>query len=123
MYLQDSWSLIYIYLVNSERQDESLADWWGDVDLVALNEFLGFLSQVRKVEHFIQIAVFVGDHVKHYMAVVLVGVDMVENHQGIGVELGGHSLPSLLVDQVDQRLKNDQGDHQRECKKFDCCQS
>lgn len=57
------------------------------------------------------------------MAVVLVGVDVVENHQGIGVELGGYSLPSLLVDQVDQRLKNDQGDHQRECKKFDCCQS
>lgn len=57
------------------------------------------------------------------MAVILVGVDVVENHQGIGVELGGYSLPSLLVDQVDQRLKNDQGDHQRECKKFDCCQS
>lgn len=47
MHLQGSWSLINIYLVNSERQDKSLADWWGEVDLVGLNEFMRFLSQVH----------------------------------------------------------------------------
>ena len=49
MYLQDRCGVLstYIYLVNCERQDESLADWWGEVDVVALNEFMGFLSQVR----------------------------------------------------------------------------
>lgn len=47
MYLQDRVGVLSIYTLSTERLDKSLADWWGEVDLVALNELMGFLSQVR----------------------------------------------------------------------------
>lgn len=92
------------YLVGVERQDEPLADRWGE-DLVGLDEFAGLLPHVLDVEHVVQVAVLVGDEVEHQVAVGLVRVDVVKNHQGVAVETSGHRLSCFSVDDVEQSLR------------------
>lgn len=95
------------YLVDVERQDEPLADWRGE-GLVGLGEFAGLLPHVLDVEHVVQVAVLVGDEVEHQVAVVLIRVDVVKNHQGVAVETSGHRLSCFSVDDVEQSLQRDE---------------
>lgn len=62
-----------------ERQDESLTNRWRKF-LVFLDEGTGVLFHVVKVEHVVQVAVLVGDHVEDHVAVLLVGVDVMEDN-------------------------------------------
>ena len=91
------------HLVGAERQHESLAGRWREA-LAALGEAAGFLFHVLHVEHVVQAAVFVADHVEHQVVVVLVGVDVVEDHQGVAIETGLNRPARLSVDDVKQRL-------------------
>ena len=86
-----------------ERQDEPLADRWREA-FVGLDEAVGLLCHVLDVEHVVQVAVLVGDQVKHHVAVGLVRVDVVKNHQGVAIETSGHCLARLSVDDVEQSL-------------------
>lgn len=95
---------VQVYLVDVERQNESLTNRWREV-LVGLDEGVGVLCHVVEVEHVIQVAVLVGDQVKHHVAVLLVGVDVMENHQSVTIVTGGHSLSCLSVDDVKQSLE------------------
>lgn len=68
---------------------------------------LEVLVQVGQVEELIEAAVLIGDDVKHNTAILLIGVDMVEDHHGVCVELGWHRLPGPLVDDMNVSLKED----------------
>lgn len=91
------------YLVDVERHDKPLADWRAEF-LVGLHEVAGVLSHVPDVEHIVQAAVLIGDHVEHHVSVLLIGVNVVENHQGVPVVTSGYCLSRLPVDDVEQRL-------------------
>lgn len=94
----------WFYLVDVQRQDESLADRRGEL-LVGLDEVVRFLGHVVEVEHVVQVAVIVGDDVEHDVVVVFVGVDVMENHQSIGSVAKRFNLSCLYVDDVKERLK------------------
>lgn len=63
------------------------------------------LVQVGQIEELVEAAVLIGDDIKQEAAVLLVGVDVVEDHHGVRVELDGQGLPSPLVNDVDVSLK------------------
>lgn len=94
---------MWLHLAGVERQDEPLAHRRRAV-LVALHQGLALLPHVAQVEHVVQVAVAVGDQVEDHVAVGLVGVDVVEDHQWVAVETGGDGLPRLLVNDVKQSL-------------------
>lgn len=83
-----------------------MANGWGEL-LVCLNEAVGFLSYVVEVEHVIQVAVLVGDDVKHHMPIFLIGIDVMENHQSITIKAGGHRFSCLFIDDVKQSLERE----------------
>lgn len=60
--------------------------------------------EVLDVEHVIEAAVAVADHVKHQVAILLVRVDVVEDYQGVAVEAGRQCLARRPVDHVEQGL-------------------
>lgn len=101
-------SSVDLYLRDVERQDKPLADRRREAG-VGLDEALGRLSQVADVEHVVQVSVPIGDQVKHHVVVLLVRVDVMEDHQGVAVETGRNHLPCLSVDEVKQGLKERRG--------------
>lgn len=96
--------LHYLYLVDVQREDKPLADWWGEA-LVGLDEGVCVLSDIPDVEHVVEAAVAVGDQVAHQLAAVLVCVDVVENYQRVPVETGGDGLSCRSVDDVKEGLE------------------
>lgn len=76
---------------------------------MGLDEVAGVFFQVLEIEHVVQVAVFVADQVKHHMAVVLVGIDVVENHQGISIKVGRDDLSCLFIDDMKQSLEKKKG--------------
>lgn len=89
--------------VSIDRDDESLTDWWTE-SLTPLKEFLHALLHGLYIEKVIETVVFIRDQVKQYMAILLIGVDVMENHKGIPIELSVHCHPCLPVDYVEQSL-------------------
>lgn len=89
--------------VSIDRDDKSLTDWWRKI-LTHLGECLCILLHVINVEKVIETAVFICDQVKHHMAILLVGIDVMENHKCIPIELSFHHNPCLPVDYVEQSL-------------------
>lgn len=92
------------YLVNIEWQDEPLADGRGKGVFVGFDEAADLLPEVLDVEHVIEAAVAVADHVKHQVAILLEGVNVVEDYQGVTVEAGRQCLACCPVDNVEQGL-------------------
>ncbi len=90
--------------MDAERQDEPLAHGRTEA-LVGLDEAARLLSHVLDVEHVVQVAVFVADEVKHHVAIRLICIDVVENHQGVTIETSGHGLSCVSVDDVKNGLK------------------
>lgn len=95
------------YLVYVERKDKPLACWSREV-LVGLYKLCDILLHVVYVEHIVQIAVLVCNQVKDDMAIILISIDVMEDHKWVCVELCFHSFPSLPIDQMDQCLCGDQ---------------
>lgn len=89
-----------LYLVNSNGQDKSLTDWRRE-DFVVFDKLICVLSHVFNVEHVVQVTVFVRDQIKYNMAVFLKGIYVVEHYKRISIELCGHCLSSLPVDQIE----------------------
>lgn len=92
------------YLLDAERQDEPLAEGRGEL-LVGVDEVVRLVCHVVKVEHVVQVAVLVGDDVEHHVAVLLVGIDVMEDHQSISVVLKGCCFPRLYIDDMKERLQ------------------
>lgn len=89
--------------VSIDRDDKSLTDWWRK-SFTLLSECLGVLCHVVYVEQVIETVVFICDQVKHHMAVLLIGIDVMENHKCIRIELSFYRNPCLPVDYVEQSL-------------------
>lgn len=89
--------------VSVDRDDESLTDWWRK-SLIHLDEFLCVLLHVVYVEKVIETVIFICDQVKHYMAILLVSIDVMENYQSIPIEPSVHYHPCLPVDYVEESL-------------------
>lgn len=96
--------LLQLYLVDVERQDEPLARRCGEAIFIGLDEAAHVPFYVLDVEHVVQAAVLVADQVKHQVAVSLVCVDVVKNHQGVPVETSRHCLSRRSVDDVKKGL-------------------
>lgn len=96
--------LHHLYLVGVQREDEPLADWWGE-GVVGLDEGACVLSEVSDVEHVVEAAVAVADQVAHQVAAVLVCVDVVEHDQRVSIEAGGDSLSCRSTDDVKEGLE------------------
>lgn len=89
--------------VSIDRDDESLTDWWREI-LTRLGVFLYFLLHVTYIEKVIKAAVFICDQVKHEVAFLLIGIDVMENHESVRKEFSAHCHPCLSVDYVEQSL-------------------
>lgn len=66
---------------------------------------LKVLVQVGQVEELVKAAVLIGDDVKQKAAIFLVGVDVMKDHHGVCVKLGGQRLLGPLIDDVNISLK------------------
>lgn len=91
------------YLVHAEGHSEPLEGGNGD----GLRVLFKILVQVGQVEILVEAAVLVGDNVKQEAAVLFVGIDMMKDHHGVRVKLGGQGLPGPLVDYVNVSLKKE----------------
>lgn len=105
--IQQRWTfLLQRYLVHVQREDEPLADRWGEA-LVGLDELVRVPPDVPDVEHVVQAAVAVGDEVAHQVASVLVRVDVVKDDQSVTIETGGDGLSCRPVDDVKDGLEQE----------------
>lgn len=89
--------------VSIDRDDKTLAHWWRK-GLTHLSQILCILIHVVYVEKVVETAVFICDQVKHYMAILLIGIDVMENHKRIRIKLSVHCHPSLPVNYMEQSL-------------------
>lgn len=79
---------------------------------MGLDEAAVVLPQVLQVEHVVQVAVLVADQVEHQVLVVFVRVDVVEKHEAVPVETGGHHISCCSIDDVKQGLERRSRDSQ-----------
>lgn len=85
---------------------------------MALDEVASLFFDVLQVEHVVQVAVRVTDQVKHHMAVILIGIDVVKNHQGIGMKTCGDFLSCFSIDDMKKSLQKKTGNSTTENLKY-----